>query len=235
MRDLRTTGLRIEAADGTVLEFDVSFREAHSLPTNVTQYPVEGDFPMADGVQLLPRKFAAEVLTSTAPSIGTPSATRDIDMGASLVRLRNAKQLLRLVTEDGVLDNMVLEDLSWERTGETGEALLPTLSFVQITIATRLTARIPPIVRPRRARGQQGGVLYSRETGTCIPISEPMSEVDPLSQRQGEDASLLAETRRTRPVVISSTATQQARTLSPASLGTDRLPGWSSSSRVVLY
>lgn len=220
MRDLRTTGLLIEAPDGTRLEFDVSYREAHALPANVTHYPVEGDFPLADGIQLLPRKFVADVLTSTSPNVGEPNATRDIDMAASLVRLRASKQVLRLTTEDGVLESMVIENIDWERTNETGEGLFPTIAFVQVTVATREAVSIPKAVRQRRARGQQGGVLYDRETGTCIPISDPMSEVDPLSQRQGEDASLLAETRRTRPAVISSAATQQAGTISNDNLYT---------------
>lgn len=182
MRDIRISGLRIEAADGTTLTFDVSYSEGHQLPSNVTQYPVEGDFPMADGVQLLPRTFTAEVMTSTAPNTAgfeAPSPNRDIEMGQRLVRLRNSKQLLKLTTEDGVLENFVLRSVTWTRTGETGEAIYPSLEFVEVMIATRQTVSIPPVVRQRRARGEQSGVLYSDERMMSVPINEPVTDIDP--------------------------------------------------------
>jgi hypothetical protein len=181
MRDIRISGLRIEAADGTKLTFDVSYSEGHQLPSNVTQYPVEGDLPMADGVQLLPRTFTAEVMTSTAPNTAgfeQPSPNRDIEMGQRLVRLRNSKQLLKLTTEDGVLENFVLRSVTWTRTGETGEAIYPSLEFVEVMIATRQMLSIPPIVRPRRGRGQQDGALYSEVTLTSRPTDTLSTEYE---------------------------------------------------------
>lgn len=193
MREQRTTGLLIDYAlnvgDGVVfkkLEFDVSLKESHDLRAEVTEYPIEDGMPMADGVRLLPREFTADVFHSTTPFNGSlPSAERDRDMARELGNLLKARVKCTLTTEDGILPNMVLTDVKWDRTVDTGEALLAGLSFKQVMVATRRTTTIPKPVRPITQRGAQQGQLYSEANLVCAPTPNESAEDLPMSNAGG--------------------------------------------------
>lgn len=155
---------------GTV-ELDATVSETHSAASDVTQHPVEAGANVVDHVRPKPRTLVLEaIVTDTpVPNAAAPQGEWRAQPGRAaaawetLMRLREARQPLTVVSLLGVYENMVIQDLTVPRTTQTGgdigapagSALHFTATLLQVRVVSSQYELLP--VRDARAQKNQKG------------------------------------------------------------------------------
>lgn len=130
---------------------DASLTESHGFESEVTDYPVESGASITDNVRPKPIVVSIEGIVSDSP-IGPVANIRAASRGvslsdipddlpsetalAALLRIRDAREPVTIVTSLKTFDNMAMINLDIPRDGETGHALRFTATFQQIIYIT---------------------------------------------------------------------------------------------------
>lgn len=197
---------------------DAALSEDHDLEAAVTEFPVEEGAAVTDHVRLKPRTVTIKGIVTNTP-IG---AVADFRGGSNLLpteealvvleAIYEAKEEVTIETSLKTYDRMVLEKLSIPRDGSTGDALMFTATFRQVTIESnkRVVIRAVPIAQKKKSLGLLNGRppnwISTDAKGrkvfgsTLTPGVEPIYTLEDGTPLSGEEAA--AASRREGKVLV---------------------------------
>lgn len=130
---------------------DASVSETHSDTSDVTENPVEQGAKITDHVQIKPKQLTIQGVISDTPinfafvdnvagAINTVKSylggtTRSIDAYNRLVDIQRKRDPITVITGLRVYSNMILQNISVNRTATTGKAVHFTAELREIRIA----------------------------------------------------------------------------------------------------
>ncbi len=129
------------------LVLDASIEETHLLKSKVTKFPVENGSTTTDHIFNEPEELTIKGFVSNhplnaasnVPSNTTPPVRRAQAAYFDLVRIRDKRQPVSIVTGLVNYSNMALESLSVPRNSQTGDGLEFTAVFVKINKVNTVT------------------------------------------------------------------------------------------------
>ena len=160
---------RIEAEDGfTVFTFDGSRRTVVNRSVRVTRYPIEDGGSAADHAVVEPIKIQVEgVMSATAfgrdPALYNPN--RHINLAAELAEILERREIITLVTPQGVFPHLLLTSLPTEIDGYSVRGMI---EFEEVRFAARSRVAIPP---------EAPDPEYEAESTTEVDMGDQPTEV----------------------------------------------------------
>lgn len=148
---------------------DVILSETHTFENEVTEYPVESGAMITDNVRPKPVVITMECLVSDTP-IGTVATLRSKDSPATadayalLLKIRDDREPVPIVTTLQSYDSMVLKNVTIPRSSGRGAELRFTATFQEIQIVSnkRFTRVATPIAR-KDGGGNKPPKTYSND------------------------------------------------------------------------
>lgn len=120
---------------------DVATSEEHSYESEVTEYPVESGSSISDNIRPKPIEVTIEGVVSDFPlsplivdARATATSSPSQEALEKLLRIRDAREPVRITTGLKIYESMVLRSLSIPQDAETGQALKFRATFVQVKI-----------------------------------------------------------------------------------------------------
>ena len=142
-------------------EIDATLRELHESNCEITDDPIEDGADASDHVQLKPKTVTLEGVVTDTPisTIGITNvqgimssvnsilgkSSRSMDGYDILLALQSKKQPFDLVTGLKTYKNMLIEELSVQRTKDTGRAIDFTAKLKEIIIVKTREVPLRPI------------------------------------------------------------------------------------------
>lgn len=141
-----TSGSKIlEPFSLTIFDFDVTTQEQHKHPVEWTQNPVETGLEITDNAVVQPDELTITgVITDTPIGLAIPFPERAQSGYETLLRLKDDRRLVTVVTGLRVYQDMAITDVSVQRDPKNGQAVRPTVSFRKVIIVNSVTIPIPP-------------------------------------------------------------------------------------------
>jgi hypothetical protein len=162
----------------TVFSFDVTTNEDHAHSTEWTEFPVETGLDISDHAVDVADEVTITGIISDTPVYGVPAPDRAKQAYETLLRLRSAHRLVTVVTGLRVYNSMGITSVSTSRDAETGQSVMPTVTFKQISLVQSVTIPIPAaLLKPQVVAGGQSPV----DAGAQAPESKPAA-VEPADQ-----------------------------------------------------
>lgn len=122
---------------GEPFTFDASIREQHGVQYTATPTPIEGGAQVTDHVQPQPVPLVMDVgLTDTPDQFVRPQRNRAKTLYGKLLAIAATRQPMDVVTSLRIYTGMVITSIGAPRSGDTGQALVCTVTWQQIEIAT---------------------------------------------------------------------------------------------------
>lgn len=164
------------------LELDVTRSEQHAGEVEVTEHPVEEGFNVTDHARPKPDTLTLDCIVSNTPLNRTQkkrvvkafgqafetTTLADQKQGVAgyaeaayqkLLQLKNAGDLIRVITQIRTYSSMIISNLSVPRDNKTGDALAFTIAFRQVRVvrnkSTRKVVAKEPKAQPRTKTGKQ--------------------------------------------------------------------------------
>lgn len=135
------------------LVLDASMRETHSGEVEVPEHPVEEGANIADHARLKAEKVTIDGVVSNTPvltdqrreagDVAVDQRGRADTAYENLRRMKDARQVVKLVTLLREYDNMLLTSLSVPREPKTGEIVQFSATFSQVRIVRNEATRLP--------------------------------------------------------------------------------------------
>lgn len=169
------------ASIGTV-QLDASVSETHEARVEVTEHPVEQGVNISDHARPLPRALKIEGLVSnyalpdpTAPltarlSGSTQYSSRSELAGnraeeaySELLRLKDAAELITVVTAIQTYENMLITDLNIPRDASSGDGLRFSVNLKQVTVVNSRTVD-QPVSEDKPKKKRSVGNVNSKTT-----------------------------------------------------------------------
>jgi hypothetical protein len=155
------------------LALDLLIQEDESLVNRVTQYPVEDGSQASDHIVIEPGRLTITGMVTNAPIRAHPGDTdararvtrqgedqlvgTDINFAELAIeylrKIRNDKTPVAVVTKRGRWDNMVVERFDRSKSAATGDALVFTISMIELR-KVKLLFVAAPRKRTKSARAQ---------------------------------------------------------------------------------
>jgi hypothetical protein len=131
-------GFAVAAATGVPpLIFDASIREQHGAQWVATSVPIEGGARVTDHVQPQPVPLVMDVgLTDTPALYVKPQPSRAKTLYGQLLAIAATRQPMDVLTSLRIYTSMVITSISVPRSGDSGDALICTVTWQEIEIAT---------------------------------------------------------------------------------------------------
>lgn len=175
-----------------LVRIDARLRERHSMPSRVTQFPVEGGGTISDHIYNEPEKLSVEGFVSDTPVVSIfsllssgplPSLFQQPNLslaGAALDQLeglRAARTPMTVVTGLRRYTDMAIENIDVPREAATGKALQFTIDFVRIRTVSVETTTIPrEKIQPGKPQDQAAGATDTgKQPAAPIPEAERAS------------------------------------------------------------
>lgn len=143
------------------VELDASVSEQHTGAVEVTDHPVETGGAISDHARPLPETVTIEGLISNTPMPEAGAATQERTWAgvnyrsssemaptnasegyAALLKLKDAGELITVVTALRTYENMVLTSLTVPRDARTGNGLRFAASLKQVRVANSQTVQV---------------------------------------------------------------------------------------------
>lgn len=147
------------------ITFDLVLEESHSLQSEISTHPLENGAVIADHVRnkLREGKFTAMVSNySLASSVGFLSENRAADAWEQMKTLWETREPVTITTVLEVYDNVIITEISTERTGDSGESLSFQISFSQIRQVSLSQVTIEAATNPQDLRTDNGRQASSK-------------------------------------------------------------------------
>lgn len=162
------------------LELDASVTEGHEGEVEVTEHPVEVGANVSDHARIKPDTLTLEGVISATPFGKTPSLDYIRAGYEKLLELKDARELLTVVTVLRSYPDMMLTKLSVPRDSTSGDALRFTATFKQVRLATvqKQTSTVRVARKVPKAKGKT-------ELGN--QVAPPTEEVRSSVWQQGVD------------------------------------------------
>ena len=141
------------------LELDASVSEGHDGEVEVTEHPVEVGANVSDHARIKPDTLTMEGVISATP-FGKEASLDYIREGyEKLLELKDARELLTIVTVLRAYSDMMLVKLTVPRDANSGDALRFSATFKQVRLAevqkTVTTVRKVPKAKGKTQTGKQ--------------------------------------------------------------------------------
>ena len=181
------------------LEVDAIIERTTNLDSNVTDYPVEDGFPVADHVSRQPLTLSMTVVCTPTPVVASGSDnTSDGQLwhNEEVNTLQGTADKLQdiykkgepviIVTPDAIYKDMIMTQAPLPRNVQDGVCYRMSLEFKQIRIVAQKTADVSS-----EAEGQAGitdtaaGSAYQTEIGTGMTTRDNQSIIQTNSQMVG--------------------------------------------------
>lgn len=154
------------------IEVDALIDSSTSYPNEIPQYPVEEGYEVSDTMILKPITLEMTVFVTNTPvthllrfggSAGCQNRVGDVV--ARLESMRAKRKLVTIVTNDKTYKNMGLENMTVQKSLETGYARQIPLTFVEVQVTGTQKVSMPESYGKSGATGASGGTA-STSTGS---------------------------------------------------------------------
>lgn len=160
---------------GTPLVFDASIREQHGAQWVATAVPIEGGARVTDHVQPQPVPLVMDVgLTDTPDAFVAARRNRAKGLYGQLLAIAATRQPMDVETSTRIYTSMVITSVGLPRSGETGQALVVTVTWQEIEIATVDQAAVLADAAVAMALGSQN--LGNLQPQTDVALQELASQ-----------------------------------------------------------
>jgi hypothetical protein len=167
-----TSGAKIvEILSFTIFNFDVTTSEQHKHSVDWTKNPVETGLEVTDNAVVQPDELTLSgVISDTPLGLTVPLPDRAQSSYDTLLRLKDQKLLVTVVTGIKVYQDMGISGVTLQRDPKNGQAIRPTVTFRKIRIVNSVTIAIPPEilappVQPSGASEIDGGKQPTTDVG----------------------------------------------------------------------
>jgi len=147
-----TQGLTIINDGLAILVADATVQEKHSTQVNITDFPREDLSPASDHIQPLPAVVSTEIIVSKTSLVAQGGINRDRDAYEVLRRIQTARLTVTLNSSLRVWENMGLQTLDVVRDSQTGQKLLASCTWKQVTPVSTVQTDIPANIIRSSAR-----------------------------------------------------------------------------------
>jgi hypothetical protein len=156
---------RIPNGSGAVdsVEVDVCTNEMHTLPSTLTDHPVEQGANITDHSRPDPRRVTLECLQSNTPLTGTDGTDRARQLWQRFVDLHDNPKLISLDTVRDFYPSMAVESVTSPVDAKTSQALKFTLNLKEIRVVQNTFTQVVPTTDPRGQRKKDVGKVTTRE------------------------------------------------------------------------
>lgn len=141
------------------LELDATLSEQHQGDVDVTDHPVERGANISDHARSKPEVVTLEGLITNTPISGGFDPTRAAKAYAELLSLKDAGDLLTVVTSRRSYSDMVLTSLSTPVDARTGQALRFSATLKQVRVVSSQTVKVTvsqPKLKAKKDLGKKG-------------------------------------------------------------------------------
>jgi hypothetical protein len=178
----------IELLTLTIFDFDATTKEAHTHDVDWTMNPVESGIDVTDHAVLKPEELSLSGIVTDTPIGGLPPLPgRAQSAFDTLLRLRDSKRLVTVVTGLQVYTDMGITSVKVSRDKNTGQSIRPEVSFRKIRKVASIEIEIPPeLLKPAVKPGAQSPVDAGVQPPEDIPIAVVDSE-DAIALEMWED------------------------------------------------
>lgn len=117
------------------LEIEATLSENHDMSSTVTKYTIENGANISDHIVNEPETITIEGFVSNspvAPGLGGGLTNRAQETFDTLYELRNAKEVITVVTEYRVYTDMAITNISIPRDSSTGQAIRFSVSLMRV-------------------------------------------------------------------------------------------------------
>lgn len=176
------------------LELDASITEGHSAEVEATEHPVEKGANISDHARVKPETLQMEGLISATPIGKDPGLDYIETAYATLRKLKDARELLTIVTALRTYDNMMLVKLDVPRDAHSGDALRFTATFKEIRLAEVQSIQVQTRKVPK-AKGKT-------KTGAAVAPPVKEEEVRTSLLQEGVDHTIANKRLNVKPHFI---------------------------------
>lgn len=192
---------KISDPEGVMLSFEVDavLSETHTFSREVTTNPVEDGSPIADHIINQPVELEIQAIVTDQPIkslIETAQGAAASLLGgarhtpecfSALVLFSQNKAFLDVYTDYTQYDNMVIQNITITRSPEDGEALIFTISMLQVEVVSSATTKIPDGV------GVTKDGKSSATTKETASRANPAKDVGKNTGVEGDAGSILKQ------------------------------------------
>jgi hypothetical protein len=180
---------RLYGPVGTGFAFDVVLAESTSLPSDITDHPVEIGSPIVDHVQLRPITINVTGTVSNTPIGSRGGSGRAVASVQELRALRDSEQLLTLALGDGsIYDNMLIASITVSRDNARGRNTRDiNLGLKQVRLVYSTFTVIDPALLEESA--QPSAAPETETTQTDEKEDKEITELDTSFLRRLEQAT----------------------------------------------
>ena len=171
----------IELLALTILDFDATTQESHNHKVNWTSHPVESGIDVTDNAVIQPDELTLNCVISNTPlGLSLPIPDKALSGYETLLRLKDSKRLVTVVTGLRVYTNMGITNVSVPRAQGDGQKLRFTVNFKEIRKVVSVEIEIPPeLLKPKvKAGGQSPVDAGTQPTAAVEAGSEEAAGVD---------------------------------------------------------
>lgn len=147
-------GATILTSAGDSWDFDIVTGEDHQHPAEWPTSPVEDGADVSDHCHLSPHELSLDGLVTDDNDDGEIDRSKKVY--EALLGIREARQLVTVITDLRVYTTMGITGVSNSRSPNTGKAIAPSVSLREIRIVNSISIPIPPEILspPVRSSGQ---------------------------------------------------------------------------------
>lgn len=160
---------------GKPLVFDATIREQHGASWTPTTTPIEGGSRVTDHVQPQPIPLVMDVaLTDTPAQLVLPQRNRAKTLYGQLLAVGATRQPMDVETSTRIYTSMVITSIGLPRSDESGQALVCTVTWQEIEIATVDQAAVLADAAVAMSLGSQnlGNLEPTTDTGLADAASQ---------------------------------------------------------------
>lgn len=177
------------------IELDASVDEQHTFNNRVTQFPVESGATISDHIFVEPDRLSITGFITNTPikavesnlsrTVGTDAPSRVDSVFKELLRLRNEKVLLTVVTALNVYSDMAIVSLTVPRNAAIGvDTLRFTADLLKVTrVESEIVMAPASRINPVRGAESQGAPTTSKGKQSTTPANAAQEEQGSLLYR----------------------------------------------------
>lgn len=180
-----TSGPRIvDPLSLTIWDLDVGTSETHSHKVDWTDQPVESGLDVTDHAIIQPDEVTISGIISDTPlGLALPLPDRAQSGYETLLRLKDERRLVTLVTGLKVYSDMGIVSVSAQRQPGQGQSVRPTVTLKKVRLVQSVTIPIPPeILKPPQKPSGSSAVDAGTQPTEALGVVDPVEGVDVLTE-----------------------------------------------------
>ena len=177
------------------LKVDVVLERETVFDSEVTEYPVEGGFPVHDHVTRKPMKLSLLVVCTPTPVVGSPSQSRMNEVVNTIQNMYKAAEPVTVTLPDAIYRDMVMVHAPLPRNVKDGYCYRMQIDLVQIRKAKAKSEEIPEGNTSSDAGSMSGtsekdtGAASQKDIGTGLKTVDNKATVEVNTAPQDKSAA----------------------------------------------